>query len=175
MRRLLVLRHAKTENDSPTGRDRDRRINDRGRADALDIANYLVHEQLTPEQIVVSSAVRTRQTLDIIQGEMSPPPDVTIDEALYHAGVSELFEIVRALGGTTNPLMLIGHNPGLHEFALALVAEGHQAGRRALEAGLPTSGLVVIDCLIDDWSDLMFRCGRLDRFISPRLLREATP
>ena len=68
--------------------------------------------------------------------------------------------------------MIVAHNPGLHERALALIAGGDKDGRRALDANLPTSGVVVIDFKIDDWDDIGFRGGELERFASPKLLKE---
>lgn len=69
-------------------------------------------------------------------------------------------------------LLILAHNPGLHELALGLISGGDAAGRRALAANLPTSGVAVIDFATDDWGDVSFRRGRLERFASPKLLRE---
>ena len=70
--------------------------------------------------------------------------------------------------------MLVGHNPGMHELALALAGSGDTAGRNALADNLPTSGLVVFDFSIDDWSEVAFRRGRLVLFVSPKLLKHAS-
>jgi phosphohistidine phosphatase len=69
---------------------------------------------------------------------------------------------------------MVGHNPGFHELAVHLVAAGDVNLREQLKEGLPTTGLVVIDLPIDDWSHLHPRAGRLERFVTPRLLAEAT-
>lgn len=70
-------------------------------------------------------------------------------------------------------LMLVGHNPGMHEMALMLAGSGdegrHQGDRRR---NLPTSGLAVLDFDIDDWTDVAFRRGKLALFVSPKLLRQ---
>ncbi len=71
--------------------------------------------------------------------------------------------------------MLVGHNPGMHELALALAGSGGDAaGRKALADNLPTSGLAVFDFAIDDWADVAFRRGRLVQFVSPKLLKQAS-
>jgi phosphohistidine phosphatase len=70
--------------------------------------------------------------------------------------------------------MLVGHNPGIHELALALAGSGDPAGRNALAHNLPTSGLAVFDFAIDDWSEVAFRRGRLVLFVSPKLLKQAS-
>jgi phosphohistidine phosphatase len=70
--------------------------------------------------------------------------------------------------------MLVGHNPGMHELALALVGSSDAAGRRALADNLPTSGLAIFDFAIEDWSDVAFRRGQLQQFVSPKLLKHAS-
>ena len=70
--------------------------------------------------------------------------------------------------------MLVGHNPGMHELALALTGSGDAAGRQALADNLPTSGLAMFDFAIDDWNDVAFRRGKLVLFVSPKLLKQAS-
>jgi len=99
-------------------------------------------------------------------------PSVHLSE-LYGADPSELMHIIHGMA-VEDPqrLLIIAHNPGLHELALALIAGGDPAGRRALDANLPTSGVAVIDFATDEWDSVGFRSGRLERFASPKLLRE---
>ncbi|MGO4716446.1 SixA phosphatase family protein [Bradyrhizobium sp. 2TAF24] len=116
MRRLLLLRHAKTEKDGPTGRDRDRRLDERGHRDAQEIGAYIAEHGLVPAQAFVSTAVRTRQTWDIVSKEW---PEVTVDhlDELYGADAGGLLGIVRAaVGDDPQSLLVVAHNPGLHEF-----------------------------------------------------------
>jgi phosphohistidine phosphatase len=173
MRRLLLMRHAKTEKDGPTGRDRDRRLDDRGRREAEEMSNYLARHELLPDLALVSTAVRARQTWDRAAAAW---PDIAVDhlDDLYGADAGDLLRIIRTAGGkASRRLLVVGHNPGLHELALALIAGGDVESRQALLENLPTSGIAVIDFSIKDWSDVSFRRGRLDRFVSPRLLRRA--
>ncbi len=94
---------------------------------------------------------------------------------LYGADAAELLQIIRS-ASETDPqrLLLVGHNPGMHELALALAGSGDSAGRAALADNLPTSGLAILDFDIDDWGDLAFRRGRLVLFVSPKLLKQAS-
>jgi phosphohistidine phosphatase len=71
-------------------------------------------------------------------------------------------------------LMLVGHNPGMHELALALAASGDAALRKALVDNLPTAGLAVFDFALHDWDDLAFHRGRLVLFVTPKLLKQAS-
>lgn len=175
MRRLLLLRHAKTEADSPTGKDFDRRLDDRGRIDAADIGAWLTQHPPLPDLVCVSTAVRARQTWDAMAPAMTGAnnePVVAHLEELYNAGPAELLAVIRD-AATDDPaqMMIIAHNPGLHELALALVGRGDDAARKAIDDNLPTSGLATIEFPIEDWDDVAFRGGRLMSFISPKLLK----
>jgi phosphohistidine phosphatase len=173
MRRLLLLRHAKTENDAPTGKDVDRRLDDRGRVDAAAMGAWLNRNPPLPDLVCVSTAVRARQTWDVIAAELtvSQPVVAHLDE-LYAAGPAELLAVIRAAAEQDpQQLMIVGHNPGLHELALGLTGRGDAEAQQALDANLPTSGLALIEFPIDDWDEVAFRGGRLLRFLSPKLLK----
>jgi len=176
MRRLMLLRHAKAESESPSGRDQDRRLDHRGHRDAAEIGGWIGAHPPFPDLVLVSHAVRALQTWEIAWEAMKvlvPEPQVELMPELYGADVSELLETIRdASVADPKRLMLVGHNPGMHELALALVGSGDHAGRKALADNLPTSGLAVYDFDIDDWADVAFRRGRLVTFVSPKLLRQ---
>jgi phosphohistidine phosphatase len=178
MRRLMLLRHAKTESDAPSGRDRDRRLDNRGRSDAAEIGGWIAKHPPFPDLVLVSPAVRAHQTWDIAWEAMKqrvPEPQVELVPELYGADPSRLLESIRdASAADPQVLMLVGHNPGMHELALALAGGGDAAGRKALAGNLPTSGLAVLDFAVDDWSDVAFRRGRLVLFVSPKLLKQTS-
>jgi phosphohistidine phosphatase len=178
MRRLMLLRHAKTETDTPSGRDQDRRLDDRGRSDAAEIGGWIARHPPFPNAVLVSSATRTLQTWDIAWAAMKdavPQPHVEQLPELYGADPLQILTAVRSASAThSQRLMVIGHNPGMHELALALAASGDAAGRKALAGNLPTSGLAVLDFAVDDWSDVAFRRGRLVLFVSPKLLKQTS-
>jgi phosphohistidine phosphatase len=176
MRRLMLLRHAKTENEAPSGRDRDRRLDERGRKDAGEIGNWMGRHPPFADTVMVSPAVRAHQTWDIAWEAMkdhAPPPEVEFLPELYGADPAQLLEAIRS-AVETDPkhLMLVGHNPGMHELGLALAGSGDEKARKALADNLPTSGLAVFDFAIDDWCDVAFRRGRLVLFVSPKLLKQ---
>jgi phosphohistidine phosphatase len=178
MRRLMLLRHAKTENDAPSGRDQDRRLDNRGRHDAAEIGGWIGRHPPFPDLVLVSPAVRAHQTWEIAWEAMKervPAPQVELVAELFGADVSHLLETIRdASSADPKRLMIVGHNPGMHELALALAGSGDPAGRHALTDNLPTSGLAVFDFSIDDWSDVAFRRGRLVLFVSPKLLKQTS-
>ncbi len=178
MRRLMLLRHAKTESDAPSGRDKDRRLDERGRKDAAEIGVWIAHHPPFPDCVLVSPAIRAKQTWDVAWEAMKDrmdEPRVELVPELYGADPSELLEVIRTATIPADPkrLMLVGHNPGMHELALMLVGSGDKAARKALEDNLPTSGLVIFDFKIHDWGDVSFRRGHLALFVSPKLLRQS--
>ena len=178
MRRLMLLRHAKTENDAPSGRDQDRRLDNRGRLDAAEIGGWIGRHPPFPDSVLVSTAVRANQTWELAWEAMkalAPQPAVEPVAELYGADLSQLLEAVHA-AASADPkvLLMVGHNPGMHELALMLAASGDAAGRKALSDNLPTSGLAIFDFEVDDWGDVAFRRGRLARFVSPKLLKQTS-
>lgn len=178
MRRLMLLRHAKTENDAPSGRDQDRRLDDRGRKDAAEIGGWIGRHPPFPGLVLVSPAIRAHQTWEIAWEAMkdeAPEPQVELLPELYGADPAQMLQTIRTVS-TSDPqrLMVVGHNPGMHELALALAGSGDAAARKALADNLPTSGLALFDFAVDDWDDVAFRRGRLVQFVSPKLLKQAS-
>jgi len=178
MRRLMLLRHAKTENDAPSGRDQDRRLDKRGRDDAAVIGGWIGRHPPFPDLVAVSPAVRAYQTWEIIWETMKHlgrEPQVELLPELYGADPAQLLETIR-LQSATDPkrLMVVGHNPGMHELALALAGSGDDASRSALAENLPTSGLAIFDFKVDSWEGVAFRRGRLVQFVSPKLLKQTS-
>ncbi len=178
MRRLMLLRHAKTETDAPSGRDQDRRLDDRGLKDASEMGGWIGRHPPFPDCVFVSPAVRAKQTWDIAWAAMKDlvaPPQVESVPELYGADATELLHAIRTASATDpRRLMLVGHNPGMHELAVALTGSGDASARRALADNLPTAGLAVFDFATDDWDDVAFRRGRLVLFVSPKLLKQAS-
>jgi len=178
MRRLMLLRHAKTETDAPSGRDKDRRLDDRGRRDAAEIGDWIATHPPFPDAVLVSPAVRAHQTWETAWAAMKdsvPAPEVELLPELYGADPAQMLQTIHdASVSDPRRLLVIGHNPGMHELALALTdGGGDAAGRRALSDNLPTSGLAIFDFAVDDWADVAFRRGRLVLFVSPKLLKQA--
>lgn len=177
MRRLMLLRHAKTETDAPSGRDQDRRLDDRGRKDAAEMGDWIATCPPAPEMVLVSHAVRARQTWDIAWETMKgrvAAPEVEILPELYGADPAQILETIRTATIKSNPrqLLLVGHNPGLHEAGLMLMGSGDPAGAKALADNLPTAGLAILDFDVKDWGDVAYRRGKLALFVSPKLLRQ---
>ena len=156
--------------------DRDRGLNARGRKDAPRIGAYLAHHALLPDRALVSAARRTRETWERPCGGLADAPPGAIRGAALQCRPRrdpEGHQGDRPRRRAT--LLVIGHNPGLHECALALIATGDVEARERLDEGLPTCGLVVIDFAGDDWRKLhVRRAGGSNASSRPRLLKAAT-
>ncbi|MBK8197357.1 MAG: histidine phosphatase family protein [Acidobacteria bacterium] len=148
MKRLILMRHAKTEPWSEGIDDFGRALTPQGHGDAKRMAEELVALGWSPELILVSSARRARETCSevasIFSGEKVRPM-----ESLYLTGVRGLTEAV-SQNDRAGTLMVIGHNPGLHDFALSILREGgsedHQASLR-LNEKFPTSCAALYEAL----------------------------
>jgi len=171
--RLMLLRHAKSEKAEPGLRDHERRLNDRGKRDAETIGAYLARHGLLPDLVAVSTSQRTRQTWEHVAAMLSASPPASFEERLYNAGAEAILAVVKETKPAVRTLMVIGHNPGLHEVARLLIASGDVEARERLNEGLPTTGLAVIDFAGKDWRKLHPHGGRLERFVTPRSLAAA--
>ena len=178
MRRLMLLRHAKTEHDMPSGRDQDRRLDERGRNDAAEMGNWIGRHPPFPDAVLVSPAVRARQTWETVWETVQdrvPQPQVEFPAELYGADPAQLLQTIRtAVAADPKQLLVVGHNPGMHELALALAGSGEPAARQALADNLPTTGLAVFEFAVDGWDDVAFRCGRLVLFLTPKRLKQTS-
>lgn len=174
MRQLLLLRHAKSAWDDPRLSDHDRPLNARGREAAAAMARAMRELGLAPDLVLVSSAVRTRQTLAAHEPWEAAPLVETM-ERLYLADARTLFSVLHATAETVRSVLVIGHNPGLHEFAMALT--GAQAMSRndpvtrRLADGYPTGTLTEF-VIAGPWWSLEEAGGRLVRMLAPRDLPE---
>ncbi len=159
--RLILIRHAKSSWDDATLDDHARPLNARGRRAAPKIGEWLANQGHRPEEVLVSSAVRAQETLSLL-GFHAP---ARVVEALYHAEPTTILKTLHTAG--LGSVALIGHNPGLADFAAMLLANPPQDKdfRR-----FPTCATLVADLPIESWRDLRPGIGRLVDFTVPRRL-----
>jgi phosphohistidine phosphatase len=164
---LYLLRHAKSSWADPTLADHERPLAPRGRRDAKRIAKHLRRLGYEPELILCSSAVRTRETLELLRSAV-PASAVNIEEDLYAASHDELFARLRLVPDAVVSVMLIGHNPGLQQLALELASAGDELER--LAARFPTAALATF-ALAKSWSRLAPADATLEAYVVPKQLR----
>jgi phosphohistidine phosphatase len=172
---LLLLRHAKSSWDDPKLEDHARPLNGRGRRAAELMREVLATLGILPDLILVSTARRTMQTLEILEPWAETPLVEPLD-SLYLASGPRLLEILRGVPETVRSVLLVGHNPGLHDLAARLLGEqaehpGDEAAR-ALAEGYPTGALAEFS-ITGPWAELGTAVTRLERFIDPRGIEPA--
>ena len=170
MRRLMLLRHAKSDRSNPGARDRDRVLNPRGREAAPRIGAYMATHALLPDLVICSPAARARETWELAAPAFSRPPKLVHDDRIYHNDPDILLGLIREADAAVQVLLLVGHNPSFQALAETLTASGHGDARQRLREKFPTAALAVIDFPIDAWARIHVRSGRLDRLITPRIL-----
>lgn len=164
-KRLILTRHTKSSWDDPTTSDHDRPLNARGTAAAADLGAWLASRGYLPDEVLCSDAVRTRETWAGVSPSLTASPSLTLKPALYHAGPDVMMAVLRHATGDC--VMVVGHNPGIAEFATRIVAQPpHHDGFRHY----PTGATLVASFEIDSWSDLTFGMGAVRDFIVPREL-----
>ncbi len=145
MHRLILFRHAKAERRAESGEDYDRDLTDRGRSDAALMGRLLAAKGLAPDVVLVSGARRTRATWSAMAGSF-PDARAVIDEDLYNAPAQSL--LLAAQGQPdAGAVMVIAHNPGLHEASMALLSRGAAGAADLYEVrgGMPTATAGVFD------------------------------
>jgi phosphohistidine phosphatase len=166
MRRVYLLRHAKSSWRDRSLADRDRPLAGRGRRAAKAVARHLEAEGIRPDLVLCSPARRTRETLERVERGFGDQVEARLEEALYGASEAELLARLEALPQQVGSVMLIGHNPGLEELALALASEG--AGLARMREKYPTAALATIDLPADHWSAIRRGSGELVGYVRPK-------
>jgi len=174
MRRLLLLRHAKSDWTGIGLKDQDRGLASRGRDSAPRIGAYMAHHALIPDLVLSSTATRARDTWSLVAEAFRKPPPVSYEERLYETAPKAILDVIQSIRANVHVLLVVGHNPGLRDLAELLIASGDVDARQRLLEKFPTAGLAVIDFAVDDWAKLHPKSGRLDRFVAPRQLDIAT-
>lgn len=171
MKTLTLLRHAKSGWDAPVVRDFDRPLNARGRKAARAMGREMRRLGLGYDQVLASPAARVAETLTELAQGYGAAVATDFEDNVYLAPPETLLALVRAADDAGARLLLVGHNPGMEQLALALAKDG--ALRDEVAAKYPTAALAEIGFDIARWRDVAPGEGRLTRFIRPRDLDAA--
>lgn len=163
------MRHAKSSWAIPGARDFDRELNDRGFQDLVKMSNFIKKQGITPDKILCSSAIRTRQTVDSIIDAFAVEPDITYTERLYSSGVSEYIEIINSLENAKS-LMIIGHNPMCGTLATILPNSSDSDEFEKIAYKYPTAALSIINFEFESWAEVTKASGHLEKSIFPSQL-----
>lgn len=145
MERLILMRHGKAERHATSGGDFERALAESGRADAAVMGQILADLGLTPDLMLVSSARRTRETAEQVAASFAKARVEHMRE-LYHADPEDIVQALEDESGAAATVMVVGHNPGMHELALGLALRGGASPIQTnkLRGRFPTSTVVVL-------------------------------
>ena len=164
---LHILRHAKSSWDEPAAEDSQRRLAPRGIRNAQRMGRHLDESGIHPDLVLCSSAVRTRQTLDVVEPGLGGAGTL-IEDGLYAASAGELLDRLRRLPAPVSSAMVIGHNPGLQELVLLLATATPELA--VIEVKFPTCALASLDTGATGWADLGPACAELTGYATLRTL-----
>ena len=165
VRRIHLLRHAKSSWDEPSTPDRERPLAPRGRKAAKRLARHLRESDIRPNLVLCSSARRARQTLELIENGLPDDVEIEIEPDLYGASADGLLERLRALPPEVRTVMLIGHNPGLQDLGLMLAGSGEDLPR--LREHYPTLALASLQTRPSTWKTLAAGSATLTGLLVP--------
>lgn len=176
MRELMLFRHAKSDWSVEGIPDHQRQLNGRGRMAAPAMAQHIFELGLMPDEILCSTAVRTRQTLDLMSAkwqELAPewPAKIGFEDHLYEASPMAIMACIGNVDDRSNRLMVIGHNPGLEDLADYLLQGQSSELQSAMSAKFPTAALALLEISTNTWASLAGSSVRLTQFIQPADIR----
>jgi phosphohistidine phosphatase len=170
MRRLSLLRHAKSSWGDPSLDDFYRPLNDRGRRSAKAMGEYLARHGARFDLILASPAERVVQTLKGLNKGGWGGGTVQFEQRIYDASPSDLLDLIRSVPDKVQSLLLVGHNPGIGMLAGRLAREDAEGLRASAVAKYPTGSLSQLELDVDNWNEVTSDCGVLTAFVQPRSL-----
>jgi phosphohistidine phosphatase len=170
MKRLTLLRHAKSSWDDPSLDDFNRPLNERGWKAARRMGREMKHRGIRFDLVVASTAARVRETIDGVQEKFDVGAPIQFEPRMYGATEHELLALVRALPDSVHAPLLAGHNPGLERLVVQLTYDDDQGLRRRIAGKYPTGALAVIELPTGRWADVIPGSGQLVELILPKEL-----
>jgi phosphohistidine phosphatase len=161
MKKLLLLRHAKSSWDDAGLADFDRPLNGRGRKAAPLVGDLMRERQLRPDLIISSPAARARETAALVREASGIKTELRYDVRIYEATAARLLEVISEVEDEKQEVMLVGHNPGFENLLERLTGESLR---------VPTAALARIALDVDRWDEAGARGGRLEWLVKPKEL-----
>lgn len=162
---ITLLRHAKSDWGNSQLEDHERPLNARGRRAAPLIGRYIAENELAPDVILASTALRAQQTLDLVVSQWSHrPPEIYCSQNLYLASPQAILSEVAKLSYAWKSVLVVGHNPGMGELASILCGENLE---------FPTACLACFELDVEKWQHLsldLAGAGKKKHYCCPREL-----
>ncbi|MDB2414459.1 histidine phosphatase family protein [Rickettsiales bacterium] len=159
-RQLIILRHAQAENGSD---DHSRGLTDKGIKASRKMGEYIKEIGLKPREIICSDALRTSQTAENICKFADIDTAINKSKKLYLATPGEILKEIANFGDEVDSLMIVGHNPGVHQLCAGLVGEGDPQLIQNLRSGFPTCAMAVLSLDVS-WNNMGAACASLEDF-----------
>jgi phosphohistidine phosphatase len=170
MKRLALLRHAKSSWDDAVLDDFNRPLNERGWKAARRVGRELKQRSLEFDLVLSSPAARTRETIDGLKEKYDFAAPIEFDPRLYGASERVLLEIVRRLDEKVRAPLIVGHNPGLEQLVAGLTRDDRRGLRHRIEGKFPTAALAIVELPAKRWAEVEPASGELVELILPREL-----
>jgi len=174
MKQLFLLRHAKSAWDDPSQGDHDRPLAPRGVKASHKMGLHMKAHGLLPDLVLCSTAKRAAETLVNVMSELESVqperPPIEHDRGFYLCGWQAWLERIRKVDNDINKLLVVGHNPDMHNLALMLCREGPEESMSHLAGNYPTGALTQIEVDSGTWADIAADKCRLLDFVVPRQL-----
>lgn len=169
VKNLYLLRHAKS--DHPSGvEDHDRPLNRKGKEDAVEMGKFIAKTGV-PDVILCSDATRTQQTLQGVLRAFSLEPKTFYLKQLYLATPGEILREISKLGDEVTSVMVVAHNPGIHQLGVLLTGDITDAALfNSLRSKFPTCALAMLSTGIKSWNELEPGFCSLEKFVTPKEL-----
>ena len=165
---LVLLRHAKAKRPDGMTEDAERALNKRGKAAAPLMGGHFKRMRIAVDTVLCSTARRTRETLELFAPAANLKAKAVFEDGLYLAEPEDLLDRLRALPKKAKSVLLVGHNPGIHELALELAGKGDTLPMLTLKERFPTGALAVITLDAKSWADVEAQSGRLKELLFPK-------
>lgn len=159
MKTLFLLRHAKSKWDNPDLTDFERPLNERGMKAAPQMGHYMKEQNIKPDVVISSPAVRARDTAELVIEASKLKVELRFDARIYDATWLDLLRVIASIEDEMETALLIGHNPGFEETVFRLTDK---------RVTMPTAALVKIDLEIERWNETREFCGKFEWIVKPK-------
>ncbi len=168
---LMLFRHAKSSWANPDLGDFERPLAPRGEKAAPRMGLLMKKQGLLPDLVFCSPATRTRQTLALALKAIKAEPKVIFDDSIYLGQPSAILTRLKTVECHPRTIMVVGHNPGIHELALELLGTSGRGEVSKLFGKFPTASLAVIQFGCNAWSEIQACQGELVLYVTPRQIQ----
>ena len=170
IRSVYVLRHAKSSWDLAELADHDRPLDPRGERAALVMGRYMSQRHFLPELVLCSTATRARETLALAGSQWPCTPEIEFSPRLYLTGERELLQVLKAVDDGIRAVLIVGHNPDLHDLLKGLASRGDAPLLDEMAKRFPTAAFAAIKLPLVHWAGIGQASGSLACFTTPKEL-----